>query len=395
MSSQNTLSFEESIEVVDRLDGLSCYHYTDANVLSSDEVKKYRGIIKSDETDEIVCRSFGFTPEFGSNDNENLTKYLEPMLSNPDVVYMPALEGCLVRSFFYKDKWYVSTHKKIDAYSSKWGCDKSFGELFDNALKNYYQNEDIDQCRNYLDRKLIYVCLLKNYIGNRIVCIADDKPQLQFICNINRENNSIKFYSDDCDYIKPATLQDFNQMISEVDITKTQGYVFINTKTLESVKILKDDYIFYALLRGNQPNILYRYIELQQKGEPKNVEYFFNLYPEKREEFINFHQVIQDISVNIYRKYRNRYVRKQVAIAPQEQFYIMKELHENFINSEKQDIITQDKVTLYVHMLPPARVLYLYNSYMNRKAITGNGNKVTTNDKEKIVSCIYKEDLQE
>jgi hypothetical protein len=278
MSSQNTLSFEESIEVVDRLDGLSCYHYTDANVLSSDEVKKYRGIIKSDETDEIVCRSFGFTPEFGSNDNENLTKYLEPMLSNPDVVYMPALEGCLVRTFYYKDKWYVSTHKKIDAYSSKWGCDKSFGELFDNALRNYYQNEDIDQCRNYLDRKLIYVCLLKNYISNRIVCIADDKPQLQFICNINRENNSIKFYSDDCEYIKPATLQDFNQMISEIDITKTQGYVFINTKTLESVKILKDDYIFYALLRGNQPNILYRYIELQQKGEPKNVEYFFNLY---------------------------------------------------------------------------------------------------------------------
>jgi hypothetical protein len=32
---------------------------------------------------------------------------------------------------------------------------------------------------------------------------------------------------------------------------------------------------------------------------------------------------------------------------------------------------------------------------MNRKRVTGHGNKVTTDDKEKIVSCIYKDDLQE
>ena len=88
-------------------------------------------------------------------------------------------------------------------------------------------------------------------------------------------------------------------------------------------------------------------------------------------------------------------MRKQVAIAPQEQFYIMKELHESFITSEKQDIITQDKVCSYIKLLPPARVLYLYNAYMNRKRVTGHGNKVTTDDKEKIVSCIYKDDLQE
>jgi len=395
MSSELKLNFEDSIEVVDRLDGLSCYHYTDATVLSENNIKECRGIIKCDETGEVVCKSFGFTPEFGANDTENLTKYLEPMLSNSDVVCMPALEGCLVRTFYYNDKWYVSTHKKIDAYSSKWGCDKSFGELFDIALRHHFEENDIEKCRNLLDKKRIYVCLLRNYIGNRIVCVADNGPRLQFICDINREDDSIYIYSNEFTSLKPRTLQDVSQMISEVDITKTQGYVFINSNTLESVKILKDDYIFYALLRGNQPNVLYRYIELQQAGDPKNVEYFFNLYPEKREDFINFHQVMQDICINVYRKYRNRYVRKQVAIAPQEQFYIMKELHENFINSEKQDIVTQEKVSLYIHTLPPARVLYLYNSYMNRKSVTGHGNKVTTNDKEKIVSCIYKEDLQE
>lgn len=397
MSSEtNNVILDSKIIAVDKLDGLTCYHYDEVNVLSPNDIKQYRGIIKEDDTDNIVCKTFGFTPEFGANDTENLKTYLEPMLSNPNVIRMPAFEGCLIRRFYHNNNWYVSTHKKIDSYTSKWGCDKSFGELFNEAYNRFTES---DSHREYYeDKNYVYVFLLKNYIGNRIVCVAGEKPELQFIVRINKVDNTNEFSNYHEKIItdnKPMTLENVNELVSQVDITTSQGIMFINTQTLESVKVIKDDYIFYALLRGNQPNILYRYIELQQGGETKNVEYFFNLYPEKRDDFVNFHQVIQDICVNIYRKYRNRYVRKQVAIAPQEQFYIMKELHENFISSEKQDIITQDRVNNYVQSLPPARVLYLYNSYMNRKRVTGHGNKVTTDDKEKIVSCIYKDDLQE
>ena len=397
MSSEtNNVILDSKIIAVDKLDGLTCYHYDEVNVLSPNDIKQYRGIIKEDDTDNIVCKTFGFTPEFGANDTENLKTYLEPMLSNPNVIRMPAFEGCLIRRFYHNNNWYVSTHKKIDSYTSKWGCDKSFGELFNEAYNRFTES---DSHREYYeDKNYVCVFLLKNYIGNRIVCVAGEKPELQFIVRINKVDNTNEFSNYHEKIItdnKPMTLENVNELVSQVDITTSQGIMFINTQTLESVKVIKDDYIFYALLRGNQPNILYRYIELQQGGETKNVEYFFNLYPEKRDDFVNFHQVIQDICVNIYRKYRNRYVRKQVAIAPQEQFYIMKELHENFISSEKQDIITQDRVNTYIQLLPPARVLYLYNSYMNRKRVTGHGNKVTTDDKEKIVSCIYKDDLQE
>lgn len=397
MSSEtNNVILDSKIIAVDKLDGLTCYHYDEVNVLSPNDIKQYRGIIKEDDTDNIVCKTFGFTPEFGANDTENLKTYLEPMLSNPNVIRMPAFEGCLIRRFYHNNNWYVSTHKKIDSYTSKWGCDKSFGELFDEAYNRFTESDSNKEY--YEDKNYVCVFLLKNYIGNRIVCVAGEKPELQFIVRINKVDNTNEFSNYHEKIItdnKSMTLENVNELISQVDITTSQGLMFINTHTLEALKVIKDDYIFYALLRGNQPNILYRYIELQQAGDSKNVEFFFNLYPEKREEFLNFHQVLGDICVNVYRKYRNRYVRKQVAIAPQEQFYIMKELHESFITSEKQDIITQDKVCSYIQLLPPARVLYLYNAYMNRKRVTGHGNKVTTDDKEKIVSCIYKDDLQE
>jgi len=397
MSSETSnVILDSKIIAVDKLDGLTCYHYDEVNVLSPNDIKQYRGIIKEDDTDNIVCKTFGFTPEFGANDTENLKTYLEPMLSNPNVIRMPAFEGCLIRRFYHNNNWYVSTHKKIDSYTSKWGCDKSFGELFDEAYNRFTESDSNKEY--YEDKNYVCVFLLKNYIGNRIVCVAGEKPELQFIVRINKVDNTNEFSNYHEKIItdnKSMTLETVNELISQVDITTSQGLMFINTQTLEALKVIKDDYIFYALLRGNQPNILYRYIELQQADDSKNVEFFFNLYPEKREEFLNFHQVLGDICVNVYRKYRNRYVRKQVAIAPQEQFYIMKELHESFITSEKQDIITQDKVCSYIKLLPPARVLYLYNAYMNRKRVTGHGNKVTTDDKEKIVSCIYKDDLQE
>jgi hypothetical protein len=386
---------DSKIIVTDELDGLTCYHYDNANISSSDEIKQCRGIIKNGE--EIICKTFGFTPEFGANDTENLKTYLEPMLSNPDVIMMPAFEGCLIRRFFHNDKWYTSTHKKIDAHTSKWGCDISFGELFVNAFLKFSDNKSFDY-DFYNNKDCVYVYLLKNCIGNRIVCVAGENPELQFIVRINKNDDTYDFHNAYTSVLtndNPITLEHINEMVSNIDITTSQGLMFINTKTLESIKVIKDDYIFYAMLRGNQPNLLYRYIELQQSDEPKNVEYFYNLYPEKQSDFNDFHKVIDDVCINVYRKYRNRYVRKQISIAPQDQFYIMKELHELFINSNKIDIITQERVKTYIYSLPTARLLYIYNQYVSRRSVTGNGNKVTTDDKEKIVSCIYKDDLIE
>ena len=401
MSLQNELTtIDSKIIITDRVDDLICYHFDSATIESDISIKQYRGIIKNSE-DKIICKTFSFTPEFASNDSENINKYVIPFIQNPNVVYTPAFEGCLIRLFNYSDKWYISTHKKIDAFTSKWGSDRTFGELF---LDAHRFSEEYKECQTYTndemfkffdriyDKDTIYVFILKNCLENRIVCCASEQPQVEPILKIKGDNKIFQQGYEE-NYTKEFTAETLNELMSKVDITKTQGYVFINKDTLESIKIIRDDYIFYAMIRNNQPNILYRFIEIQQSGDEKNVSYLYQLYPERKEYFDSFMHTIDDICINIYRRYRNRFVRKQVSIAPQEQFYIMKELHDNFIRSEKIDIVTQEKVTKYVYSLPPAKLLNLYTAYVTRKEITGNGNRVTQDDKEKIVSCIYKEDV--
>jgi hypothetical protein len=400
MSLQNELTtIEPKINITDRVDDLICYHFDSVTIETDASIKEYRGIIKNSE-DKIICKTFSFTPEFASNDSENINKYVIPFIQNPNVICLPAYEGCLVRLFNYKDKWYVSTHKKIDAFTSKWGSDRTFGDLF---LDAHRHSEEYKECLSYTneemfkyfdriyDKDTVYVFILKNCLENRIVCCASEQPQFEPILKIKGGSKSFQTEYEE-NYTKDFTDEKLNDLMCKVDITKTQGYVFINKETLQSIKIIRDDYIFYAMIRNNQPNILYRFIEIQQSGDEKNVSYLYQLYPERKEYFEHFMHTIDDICINIYRRYRNRFVRKQVSIAPQEQYYIMKELHDNFIKSEKIDIVTQEKVTKYVYSLPPAKLLNLYTAYVTRKEITGNGNRVTQDDKEKIVSCIYKED---
>lgn len=401
MSLQNeSISAEPKINITDKVDDLICYHFDTATIETDPSIKQYRGVIKNSE-DKIICKTFSFTPEFASNDTENINKHVIPFIQNPNVIYTPAYEGCLIRLFNYKNKWYVSTHKKIDAFTSKWGSDRTFGDLF---LDAHRHSESHQECRSYTneemfqffdriyDKDTIYVFILKNCLENRIVCCASEQPQFEPILKIRGDDKI--FQNEHAEnYSRDITAEKLNEMMSKVDITKIQGYMFINKDTLESIKIIRDDYIFYAMIRNNQPNILYRFIEIQQSGDEKNISYLYQLYPERKEYFDSFINVIDDICINIYRRYRNRFVRKQVSIAPQEQFYIMKELHDNFIKSEKVDVVTQEKVTKYVYNLHPAKLLNLYNAYVTRKEITGNGNRVTKEDKEKIVSCIYKEDM--
>ena len=51
-------------------------------------------------------------------------------------------EGALLRVFYWQNKWYISTHRKLDAFRSKWASKLSFGEMFKSAIEYQYENQD-------------------------------------------------------------------------------------------------------------------------------------------------------------------------------------------------------------------------------------------------------------
>jgi len=170
-----------NIVVTDMVDDMICRHFDYADPSTPYEIRRCRGTIH-DQDDNVICRSFGFTPEFPLSDDSNIEKYVIPFLKNEDVFAIHSYEGTLLRVFYYQSKWFISTHKKIDAYNSKWGCDKTFGELFEQAFKHRYGINPAHSLQealsSYLDTEHVYIFLLQNYIDNRIVCIAPLTPDV-------------------------------------------------------------------------------------------------------------------------------------------------------------------------------------------------------------------------
>jgi hypothetical protein len=89
----------------------------------------------------------------------------------------------------------------------------------------------------------------------------------------------------------------------------------------------------------------------------------------------------------MFRKYRNRFIRKQVAIVPPDLYYIIRELHDAYLKDRTQ-IVTPERVSDYVHTLPPLKLLGLFNSYNKRKNEFGNGNKLSKEFMDKVKAMI-------
>jgi hypothetical protein len=395
----NSNDILNGVSIVDTLNDLSNYHYLECNNNSSSDLKKYRGIIKNKDG-TTICQTFGYTPEVDESNKDEMENIIKPFLGNGIVYSLPSYESTLLRVFYNLNDqeqggWYVSTCRKIDAFTSRWGGSKSFGELFEECLnieliqdqpKKAIERTNLQNwCNDNLDKNKVYCYIVRTYNENRIVCQGYDKPSLFLIASYDKDNN-IDMSNCDVPTLNITTMEDLIERMKEVDATKSQGIILINEKG-ECVKIMKHEYIEGFKLRGNQPNILLRYIELQQEGDGERVEKFFNMYPDHKDTIITFTEVIEDICNFIFRKYRNRFIRKQVAIVPPDLYYIIRELHDGYLKDRTQ-IVTPERVMSYVHSLEPLKLLGLFNSYNKRKNEFGNGNKLSKEFMDKVKAMI-------
>ena len=372
-----------NVKIVDSLNDLSIYHYLECDVNTDKETKKYRGVVMNNEG-KTICRSFGFTPEIDETETELMTSVVEPFLAQENVRILEAYEGTLLRVYFHDNRWYISTCRKLDAFKSKWGSNKSFGEIFEDIVETPLEQF----CKNVLDETKVYCDVLRTYNKNRIVCNGYEKPELFLVGTYdNGDFDNFNFEKCNVPSVQDITTMDaLRTHMEKIDPTKLQGVILMNEKG-ECVKVMKHEYVEAFKLRGNQPNIILRYIELQQEGDGKKVETFFNMYQDHKEAIIEFTDSITDICSFVFRKYRNRFIRKQVAIVPPDLYYIIRELHDSYLK-DRTKIVTPERVADYILTLEPTRLLGLYNSYNKRKEENGNAFKISEEFMTKVKAMI-------
>jgi hypothetical protein len=396
------------IQVTDQFDGLTVSHFTDCDYNSPSEIKEMRGIIKDE--DIVVCKSFAFTPEL-REDHPELPKLLEPFLSSQSKVFQ-SLEGTLLRIWFREvsghpngGEWFLSTHRKLDAFFSRWGSDSTYGEHFVYTLlraANIYpvlQNiSTFEEYANLLKKNKVYVLLLRTSKDNRVVCTSEPYTTLYTVGAFDRQRNFEFEYPNQVPEtifpsipeinIEPWTVEGIRSSVQSVKHFEYQGVIFIDEKG-NTLKILNNVYEEMVKLRGNVPNVLLRYIQLRNGNDTDQAVRYQELYKDFSSEFMTFERVINEISHHIHKKYIVRFVHHKLAVVPPEQYQLIRELHQQYIENKKK-IVTLDVIITYIRTLSAGKLMHLYNKFLEREADLGSGNYVTDEERKMIYSSKQK-----
>jgi len=376
LPSQNSILSQlekEGVKLVDENGKLQLYSYLQCSNSDSDFLKQCRGLIFSGEN--LLVKTFPYTDEYNEKSD------LSGVISNiSEWMFFEAYEGALLRLFNFEGVWHLSTHKKLNAFKSKWSCSRSFGELFLETLKvEVEQNEKLVSCRNstdlfssftsLLDTEKQYVFLVSNNEENRIVC--EPMNRLFYIgcfLKVDREERNERNESlpsplfsrfNPLKLSMPTELvfhsvEDLQNYVCSIDPVRTQG-VFCQSKlTDKQVKVLNSEYQRKFAVRGNQSSLNFRYLEVRMNNELVNE--LKNLYPNSIPMFNKYEEYLKNIARYIHQSYCARFVHKKYTEVPADEYQVVKACHSWYLEDPLNRRVTFNKVVSVLNNQPAPRL---------------------------------------
>lgn len=367
----------------DESTGLDLFCYIHCEPSDSDIRKQCRGVVF--HNDKLVMKGFPYTIEFTEEDNQSeINEKIVPIFDK--CCFYEAYEGSLIRMFHYNGKWFLSTNRKFDAFKSKWASKESFGSFFKKALEiEYITNERfrstfsfdpdsddiIERFQTVLDTNKQYMFLLLNNQENRIVSSAPNDPSFFHVGTfINME---LDMTDDIClPYPKKYefnNIDELYQCVRNMDYKYYQGIIVFAPGNLQ-YKIFNQDYHDLYKVRGNEPSIKFRYLQVRQNKKYNEMLYY--LYPEYHEAFAEYENYIYSIANDITTSYIERFIKKNYVTVPVEEFQVIRECHTWHLLNRLENKININKVMEVLNQQPATNI-----NRMIRKRVVEKKNNIS------------------
>lgn len=352
----------EHIKLTDVDGELAIYSYNECSEDSLDFIKECRGVVV--RGDELVIKTFDFTPEYNENEADKIKEKIGESTSHQ---IFESLEGCMVRLFFHNNKWYLSTQKKLDAFRSRWICKQSFGELFVKGLEYEYLNSDcfkervgeIERMDDLYQKFLfslnpehVYIFFIKNNTQNRLVNKADDVPKIYHIGTYLERKDFVLDFDISLPTPKRLSFEDVNEMIEyvkNIDFFTSQG-VMVFKEDGSQFKIVNSKYQEYLKVRGNDPILIRRYLAIRNNKEDKAK--LLELYPDMGNQFFKVEATLDIISMNIFKAYIRRFIKKEYTVVSPQEFQVIKQCHSWHLDDKDNNKISLNKVKEVLNSQP-------------------------------------------
>lgn len=352
-SRENVELYENKIRLCDSDEtyGLEMFCYNQCDNKEPEFIKQCRGLVFHGQ--ELVLKAFPYASEYIVGEKKDIpaeksVRLLEQELKDfSDWEFYEAFEGTLLRLFYFEDKWFLTTHRKLDAFRSSWAPKTpKFGQLFEEALKlhpniNHLKDHKsvLEHFYDTLDPMKQYMFLLLSTGDNRIVCRNEDYSFR--VLHVGTLENGKLTTEDDIGLPKPKKLNFLNidQLIDytkNVDPFRLLGVVCFGPNNRQ-IKVINAEYSELASVRGNEASIMFRYLQIRMDKRMRNL--LTHLYPHKKDEIEEYENIIDGIVDEIYRAYVQKKIRKKHYPVPKEEYAVIKLCHEWHLQNRRKNKI--------------------------------------------------------
>ena len=323
-----------------------------------------------------------------STDTERINSLTDADVSK--MTFCDHHEGALIRVYHAAGTWQISTQRKIDAFRSRWSGPHSFGELWVNAIEEQVKCNPAFAARlkdgnggavnsffKTLDPNCGYLFVVRHNEANRIVCDAPDRPTLYHVGTFT--NGKLDSEPATVDLPTPrvhrfSTIAALKEHVLALDSTQLSGCLG-HTKENKWYKFQNETYLRKEKVRGNEPSLRFRYIQVRLDGA--TVDDLYQLFPEHASVFDECEDNLYAIAKYIHRAYMDRFIRRQFVKLEREFFSVMRICHEWHKEDRQYNKVDLDKVievmnTRYDHVLN--KMIRMYKKITSDEAIVEEKN---------------------
>ena len=362
-----------SVIIEDRTEKLTLFHYQRVDENSTSDIKQSRGRITNDK-DEVVCSSFSYTPEYVVK--EQREKYESSLKDLSACTIYSSEEGTLLRLFFDNNRWHLSTHKRINAFESRWSSTTTFGEWFMEALHYFFtdgagkntlqfENKDslFDRFCSTLDTSVVYTYLLRTNAETKIVCHPPTTPTVFFGGAFKGD----KRVDIDSDIPYPTrlsfeSLDALEEFVSQTNPFDHQGVMIILPDDT-TMKIIHPKGMMYKRIRGSEPDILCAYLRVRKSKD--DVATFTSLFPRFDTKIIE--EQLYFMAKYLHSMYVRRYIKKLFTVVHPVLFSVMRAAHTWHVLDRAHNIVTMERMMDLVEAEPYNKLHRLYQEYLTQR----------------------------
>jgi hypothetical protein len=326
---------------------LALFHSQPNSDFNLSIVRVCNGLIIDKNNLKIVCYTF-----------EKLKDDIHPVeeVNYNDCFIEDAVEGTLMRLFFYNNVWQLSTKKCLCASSSKWVSPKNFQELFmESTTAELLTKLNPNNCYSFI----------VSHPENNII----HKPAKPILYHIStRDLNNLNEIEEDVGIAKIARIPFsiylektsisliYNEYINHTSLN-TEGYVFIDS-SYKRHKIIKNNVKHVRQLWGNNNNRFFRYLDLRKDNDL--LTEYLKYFPNDKDDFVEYEKKVYELANNILDVYMNKFVNKTNSIVP---FYFKKiiyNIHGDFLKTRTQT--NKFKIMDYLLLVDAKEICFMMNN---------------------------------